>query len=206
MCKCGYCMRSPLWVGWQLIQTVKTMSVRCDMQNGLLVIIWRHSSYGEAGWASIHPRISTQSLSLLQSVVDSIRTDSFISPALRTLEKPFYFVHCRSLCAGKICALVLTLASSSFYIPIPFIFLYIYFFVLHDFFLRLDRYRVEEQLPGRQVLPFTKNPLFSYSRTRAEHSFFNSLSYCVLGHLMLLVEAEKVAFVCFVTTMLRMLL
>lgn len=72
MCKSSYHVRSSPWVSWHLIQTVETMFVWCDMQNGLLVIIWRHSSYGQAGWASIHPRISAQSLSLEYSVVASI--------------------------------------------------------------------------------------------------------------------------------------
>lgn len=208
-------MRSSLWVSWHLIQTVETMFVWCDMQNGLLVIICRHSSYGEAGGASIHPRISAQSLSLEQSVVDSIMT-VVLSYHLHSEHLRNHFILCiddhfvlakyvprLAFVVVVVCWFILsTLASPSFCIL-----LYTFFFKNSaSFFFRLDWYGVGKQLLGSQVLPFTKNPLFSYSRTRAEHSFFNSLCYCVLGHLIFPVEAEKVAFVCFVTTMLKTLL
>lgn len=200
------CVRSSLWVSWHLIQTVETMFVWCDVQNGLLVIIWRHSGYGEAGWASIHPHISAQSLSLEQSVVDSIMI-VVLSYLLHSEHLRKHFILCSSdhfvrakyaLCVFVVSFLLSTLASPSLRIPMH------SFFYPVSFFFRLDQYRVERQLPGSQVLPLTKNPLFSYSRTRT--FLFNSLSYCVLGHLILLGEAGKVAFVCFVNTTLRMLL
>lgn len=139
MCKCSYCVRSSLWVSWHLVQTVETMFVWCAVQNGLLVIIWRHSSYGEAGWASIHPRISAQSLCLeCLSVVDSIMILSyFLYPEhlrnhfilrskdhfVRTNYTPFFINPCFP---------IIPYSNADIFYPA-------------SFFFRLDQYREEKQ-------------------------------------------------------------
>lgn len=155
----SYIVRSSLWVSWDLSQIVETMFVWCDVQNGLLVIIWRHSSYGEAGWALIHPRISAQSISLEQSVVDSIMI-VVLSCLLHSehLRKHFILFSGDQFVRAKF-APCLCVFFVFFYInPCFSIILYynvhfIFFFILHHSFLDWIDIEWKNSCPGAKCCP-----------------------------------------------------